>query len=193
MKFFNIFSTENIHRESLISNSGFGILNLLRSGNNWSASQLAYLFVADPVMRLISLLHFYYNKHKQRVSLLFSHFNEAKKDEEINFGFHTSLIKRNKHERVDINVFDFANKDENFLPYRSERIVSIIDNSIDIVPPMIPADLSEYIMKSTNEKVVSSISLRKELCGFYVESCQTRAINLECPNSGPFGRFALSM
>ena len=90
-------------------------------------------------------------------------------------------------------MFDFANKDENFLPYRPERIVSIIDNSIDIVPPMIPADMSEYIMKSTDEKVVSSISLRKELCGFYIESCQARAINLECPNSGPFGRFSLSM
>jgi len=50
LKFFNIFNTENLHRESQTSNSGFGILNLLKSGNGWSSSQLSYLFVADPIM-----------------------------------------------------------------------------------------------------------------------------------------------
>ena len=64
MRFFNIFNTENLHRESLKSNSGFGILNLLRQGNKWSCSDLSYLFIADPIMKMISLIHFHTEKHK---------------------------------------------------------------------------------------------------------------------------------
>lgn len=70
-KFFNIFHTENLHRESLKSGSGFGILNLMCSSNKWSASELSYLFVADPIMRLISLAHFHTQKHKRRVHNIF--------------------------------------------------------------------------------------------------------------------------
>jgi len=63
---------------------------------------------------------------------------------------------------------------------------------------MVPADLSEYIMKSTDYSknggnVVAPLALRREICGMYVEACQTRAIELECPTSGPFNRYSLSL
>jgi hypothetical protein len=59
LNFFNIFNTDNLHQESKKSGSGFGILSILCSSNKWSASELSYLFVADPIMRLVSLAHFH--------------------------------------------------------------------------------------------------------------------------------------
>lgn len=71
-------------------------------------------------------------------------------------------------------MIDFANRDEDFIAYRPERVVSIVDNSLDIVPAMVPADLSEYIFKSSdgklNSKVVAPLALRREMCGMYVEA-----------------------
>ena len=79
------------------------------------------------------------------------------------------------------------------MAYRPERVVSIVDNTIDIVPAIVKADLSEYIMKSSNENLIAPLALRRDICGMYVEACMTRGIELECPTSGPFNRYSLSL
>jgi hypothetical protein len=51
MDLFNIFNTQNLHNESLKSNSGFGALTLLMKSNKWSCGELSYLFVADKLIK----------------------------------------------------------------------------------------------------------------------------------------------
>lgn len=62
MKFMNIFNPSNFRDEFLKSNSGFGILALLSKGNKWSLNELAYLFVGDPLIKQIALMHYYHKK-----------------------------------------------------------------------------------------------------------------------------------
>lgn len=82
-RFFNIFNTLNLTRECFTSNSGFGILRLLASSNKWSLGELAYLFVSDPLIKQISLLHYYSRKYQKRV---YTNFHNNPKDViELNF------------------------------------------------------------------------------------------------------------
>jgi hypothetical protein len=67
MRFFNIFNVVNLHQECFKSNSGFGILRLLTLSNRWSLGELSYLFVADPLIKQIALMHYYYLKHQKRL------------------------------------------------------------------------------------------------------------------------------
>ena len=85
LNFFNIFHTDNLYRESKKSNSGFGILSLLCSSNKWSYGDLAYLFVADPIMALISLHYFHTQKHKKRVYNIFRDLDGSKNVEPLSF------------------------------------------------------------------------------------------------------------
>jgi hypothetical protein len=64
---FNIFNVANFQEQFFNSGSTFGILRLLAKDNNWSMSELAYLCGADPIMRQLSLMHFYAKKHEQRL------------------------------------------------------------------------------------------------------------------------------
>jgi SNF2 family DNA or RNA helicase len=61
MRFFNIFNALNMSNE--IFNSGksgsFGILRLLQKSNRWSLGDISYLFVADPMVKQIALMHYY--------------------------------------------------------------------------------------------------------------------------------------
>ena len=59
MCFFNILNPENLTREALKSHSGFASLRLLSCENGWGVSELAYLFVSDPLIKQIALMHFY--------------------------------------------------------------------------------------------------------------------------------------
>lgn len=63
MRFFNIFSTYNIHDNIFNqekSTNNFSILRLLAQGNSWSFGELSYLFVADPLIKQIALMHYYH-------------------------------------------------------------------------------------------------------------------------------------
>lgn len=40
--------------------SGFSILRLLAKSNKWSFGELQYLFVSDPIIKQVALMHFYY-------------------------------------------------------------------------------------------------------------------------------------
>ena len=67
---FNIFNTQNIHRgiyeekKTNKWNDPYSILGLLSHSNKWSSSTLSYLSIADPLIKGVALLHYYYQKHK---------------------------------------------------------------------------------------------------------------------------------
>ena len=76
------------------------------------------------------------------------------------------------------------------LMYREQHIISRVDNSLDIVPPLVPEKVFDFMEYSGQ---LTSQVLRTELSGFYVPSCIATAVNFECPTSGTFGRFALAV
>ena len=69
LKFFNIFNEQSLHEGFFTSESSFGILRLLAASNGWSASDLAYLFCADEIMRQIAMIHYYEQKHTKRYAM----------------------------------------------------------------------------------------------------------------------------
>jgi hypothetical protein len=74
--------------------------------------------------------------------------------------------------------------------YREQQIVSRVDNSLDVVPPLVPEKASQFMEYSGQ---LTSNVIRQELSTFYVPSCIATSINLECPTSGTFARYALSI
>ena len=100
--------------------------------------------------------------------------------------YHTGEGKKCENS-FNVCFIDFFKRTETDLLYREQNIVSRVDNSLDVVPSLIPEDISNF-MSSLNSK-----SLKQELQGFYVPSCIASSINLECPSSGTFARFALAV
>ena len=39
---------------------------------------------------------------------------------------------------------DFMNRDQDHLLYKEQRIVSVVDNSLDVVPPLIPPEPFDF-------------------------------------------------
>lgn len=62
----------NLHKEFFTDNSGFGILRLMALSNKWSASDLAYLFTADQLLRTVCLAHYHKQRHEKNIGELFS-------------------------------------------------------------------------------------------------------------------------
>jgi len=69
---------------------------------------------------------------------------------------------------LDVSVIDFAAKDESFTAYREVKIVSKIDNSLDVVPPLVPSDPSDFMHYSGE---LTSIQMKKDIESMYVEVC----------------------
>lgn len=69
MNLFNIFNPLNLYENIYKNNgkSGLSILGLLAKGNNWSLGELSYLFVADPLIKQIALMHYYHQKYHKRL------------------------------------------------------------------------------------------------------------------------------
>jgi hypothetical protein len=74
--------------------------------------------------------------------------------------------------------------------YREQHIVSRVDNSLDVVPPIIPENVYDFLYYSGQ---LTSNVLKQELSDFYVPSCTASTINIECPASGTFSRFQLAI
>lgn len=186
---FNIFNAQNIHEQSFVSGSAFGVLRLMSKGNGWSASELAYLCGADPLMQVVSLLHFHAQKHTQKV---FSYMSSDVHSLCVNYHTCESISSQMREQQSPLNicVIDFVKKNDIELLYREQKIVSVVDNSLDIVPPLVPANAYDFMGYSGQ---LNSESLKQDISGFYVPSCIASSINLECPTSGTFSRFALSV
>ena len=67
MRFFNIFNTLNLHQESFKDKSEFSILRLLGKSNKWSFGEISWLYVADPLMKQIALMHYHYERYHRKV------------------------------------------------------------------------------------------------------------------------------
>ena len=69
-RFFNIFNESNMYEQIYCEKqknwqSPFAILGLLAQSNSWSLSELAYLTVADDLMKVVTLMHHYSKKYDQ--------------------------------------------------------------------------------------------------------------------------------
>jgi hypothetical protein len=100
MGLFNIFNTINLHREAFTNNSGLGILRLFASSNKISAGELSYLFVADPIIKQVALMHFFERKLQGRI---YTNIHNNEKDV-IEFNFNSS--GQNKKNYLDISIID---------------------------------------------------------------------------------------
>ena len=65
MKFFNIFNTLSLYKgaysgEKKDESSVYSSLSLLARGNKWSNGELSWMFVADPIVKQVALMHYHY-------------------------------------------------------------------------------------------------------------------------------------
>ena len=111
LKFFNIFNARFLHNEFFKSGGGFGILRLMALSNGWGASDFAYLFSADQIMRLVALMHYYSQRHTRQVSL-YVHSARTKKNNPIEVNFHTSIPHKSKSPKIEVQIIDFMYRDE---------------------------------------------------------------------------------
>ena len=132
-RFFNIFNEQNMYQQiycdkqkskSKSSQSLFGILGLLALSNGWSLSDLAYLTVADDLLKVVTLMHHYSTKYDQ-----YKYFNINNSDNNNielkygQFGFKYSDKSRLRSKInsgiIDIIVTNFAARDSDSIFYNS--------------------------------------------------------------------------
>ena len=113
-------------------------------------------------MRAICLIHF----HQQRHTLNQGLFLKSKKEgEEIKYNYHTGKASDYGKDCLDVQIIDFMKRDQGQQIYRETKIVSVIDNSLDIVPPVVmwdPKDFKYYAGE------LSSNQLTQDLKTMYV-------------------------
>ena len=69
MRFFNIFNTLNLYQgafEKASSGSIYSTLRLISKSNKWSFGEISWLHVADPIIKQIALMHYYYEKFHRK-------------------------------------------------------------------------------------------------------------------------------
>jgi len=74
--------------------------------------------------------------------------------------------------------------------YREQNIISVIDNSQDMVPPLVswdPLDIKYYAGELSSNQLVADLQV------MYVAPVIAESIHIECIGSGTFSRFALSV
>lgn len=138
--------------------------------NKWSASDLAYLFTADQLLRTVCLAHYHKQRHEKNIGELFSKSLRKTEDGDdhdnpVMLSYHTQKEIGVIEANIDIQIVDFMKRDEGHSMYRETKIVSIIDKSIDVVPPLIhydPQDIKFYAGE------LSSIQLLQDLKKMYV-------------------------
>ena len=54
--------------------------------------------------------------------------------------YHTQKEIGTLDKSLDLQVMDFMRRDEGHVMYREMKIVSVIDKSIDVVPPLVYSD-----------------------------------------------------
>ena len=57
--------------------------------------------------------------------------------------YHTQKEVGTLYKSLDLQVMDFMRRDEGHVMYREMKIVSVIDKSIDVVPPLVYSDPQE--------------------------------------------------
>jgi hypothetical protein len=80
-----------------------------------------------------------------RVHNIFSDLEGSKDVKKL--GFYTTLTESRRQKILDIQALDFAIQDEFNIFYRPNNIVSVVDNSLDVLPPLICTNLSEKVLR----------------------------------------------
>ena len=84
---------------------------------------------------------------------------------------------------LDVQVYDFMKRDVGHLMYRETKIISKIDNSIDVVPPLVhiePRDIKFYSGE------LSSNQMFQDIKTMYVPPVIAESVQIECSGSGTF-------
>lgn len=123
---------------SKVAGSGFGILRLMAKSNNLSVSELCGLIVNDEIMRTMNLIHYHRRRHIRLVGKIWS------ASEEFETTLSYQATKAIADRSLDLQIMDFMKHDQEFTMYRETKIISVIDNSIDVVPPLVIADPVEW-------------------------------------------------
>ena len=152
LRFFNIFNVVNLHQQFFTDGSCFGILRLLARANRWSVSDIAYLLSADEFMRTVSLVHYHRQRHIRITGQLLSEdvLDSTNQEVPLHLNYQTGKMAYNRNTEMgelDLQIMDFMKQDEGFVMCRETKIISVIDNSIDIVPPLVhrdPIDIKYY-------------------------------------------------
>ena len=192
-RFFNLFNAENLHREFYAAEeerSAFGILHFLAKSNGWGVSDLSFMMACDPLIRAITLLHCHRQKHTRKVGKLWSGEEESNNESdstEVNFHTMTNVLDR---DFFDPQIIDFMKHDEAFTMYRETKIISVIDDSMDIVQPLIASDPADW-KRYANE--LNSLQVTHDLMKMFVPPAVAESVQIECPGSGTIQRYYLAI
>ena len=93
-------------------------------------------------MQAVSLLHFYAKKHTQKV---FNYMSSDVHSLVVNYHTCESISSKSNKYPLNICVIDFVKKNDIELLYREQKIVSVVDNSLDIVPPLVPPNAYDFM------------------------------------------------
>ncbi len=137
MRFFNIFNSLNLYRESLSQKSNFSILRLLAKSNKWSFGELSWMHVADPLIKQIALMHYYYERYHRK--LYTGVLQNEKKSFEIN-----RLRLPSERGKVDVNIVDFVNRDSSLSVLYREQTVYDASGRANFLPPLITDDFNTF-------------------------------------------------
>jgi hypothetical protein len=141
MSLFNIFNplymTEQIFgKEKNTPSSSFSILRLMAKGNNWGFGELSYLFVADSLIKIVALMHFYHQRYHKRMYLNVLNSEKGKvKLQHMN-------LKSSKD--LNVNIIEFIHGDEtSSILFRENRVLDSF-KKLSILPAMVPKDISVF-------------------------------------------------
>lgn len=91
---------------------------------------------------------------------------------------------------LDLQIMDFMKHDESFTMYRKTKIISIIDNSLDIVQPLVACDPTDWKYYSGE---LCSNQITQDLSKLYVPPVIAESIQIESTGSGTILRFSLAL
>ena len=180
MKFFNIFNTESLVRGAYSekkSNSIYSALHLLAKGNKWGHGELSWMCVADPVIKQVALLHYYHEKYHRKL------YRTTLMNEKPVHNFYRLRLPSERGQPLDLNVVDFANRDQSVsVLYREQRVYDSSGRA-NFLPPLITDDFNTFMNLSTQ--------LKSDL-DVYVSACVSNPIPLTC-RSSTFNRLTASL
>ena len=87
--------------------------------------------------------------------------NDDPESDSIQFNYQTGRKKgSNSLMELDAQIIDFMKHDEGHVMYRKTTIISVIDNSVDIVPPLVhrdPLEIKYYAGELSSNQLVTDL------------------------------------
>lgn len=109
-------------------------------------------------MSAVAILHSQQQRHTQRVS----QYLHSADPVEIPFYGGLPIGKSMMYDYLNVQIADLFSQDySSSILYREQKIVSVVDNSLDVIPPMIPThhlDLQYYAHQIKSREIKRDIS-----------------------------------